>query len=298
MKAIHRPSPKGDPSEIQQHFPSYDLQLLCCRFWRLMHWEFNDLSFPYWRLYHNKQKGAFISRNNKTIEISPDKIYLIAPNTSYSTHLFDKKSPDQGFRLEGRRVTTDIVSKQQVQHFFTHFSLGVPYDTIRPEIFVIDLNSSMEQKIDTIITQLKKNAVQFSFDANLSLRALINELLCNIAPQKWLSLSQDERISKALNHIENNLSSELSNDLLAKEVSLATNSFTRLFTEEIGLSPQRYIKQKRIDKSCIMLHHSNLSIEQIAEECGFADRYHFSRIFKKITDNSPAAYRKIEVLSE
>jgi transcriptional regulator GlxA family with amidase domain len=40
------------------------------------------------------------------------------------------------------------------------------------------------------------------------------------------------------------------------------------------------------------LHHSALSIEQIAERCGFCDRYHFSRVFQKHREMGPATFRR------
>jgi transcriptional regulator GlxA family with amidase domain len=60
----------------------------------------------------------------------------------------------------------------------------------------------------------------------------------------------------------------------------------------MGISPQRFIKKCRIDKACIMLHHSQDSIEDVAHQCGFADRYHFSRVFKSLTNISQAKYRR------
>lgn len=284
---------RGDPSDIQQHFPSYDLQLLCCRFWTLRRWEFKDLTFPYWRLYYNLQEGAHIRWEQGQIEICPTKIYLIAPNTPYSTHIKGHRVPEEGYRFEGERITKHNMNSKYIKHLFVHFNLGIPYDSITPGIISVPLSPSMQSKIETIIKQLLDDAVEFSFLSNLTIRALVNELLCVIPQEKWQDLSQDSRIVKSLNYIENNLSKDLTNTALAKQVDLATNSFTRLFSEEIQTTPQRYVKQKRIDKACILLHHSNHSIERIAEICGFSDRYHFSRIFKESTNSTPATYRKL-----
>ena len=284
---------KGDPSDVQQRFPSYDLQLLCCRFWLLKRWEFKDLSFPYWRVYYNFQEGAHIQWEEGEISISPEKIYLIAPNTSYSTYIKGHKIPENGFRLEGGRISKDTPTTKYIQHLFIHFNLGIPYDNITPGIIEVDKSTSMQFKLNTITKQLLEDAVQFSFAANLTVRALINELLCTVPQEKWQALSKDQRVVETLNYINKNIAKDLSNDNLAKQVGLATNSFTRLFTKEADMSPQRFVKRKRIDFACILLHHSDSSIERIAEKTGFADRYHFSRIFKEITNNSPANYRKL-----
>ncbi len=286
-------SHKGDPSSVLQHFPSYDLQLLCCRFWQLKRWEFKDLSFPYWRVYHNFQKGAFIRWNDKSIELSSDKIFLISPNTPYSSYIWGNSIPKQGFRLEGERITKTNIKTGLIPHLFIHFNLGIPYDNIKQGVIAVDISPAMREKVATITQHLMDEAVQFSFAANLSVRALLNELLCTIPQEKWQALTQDSRIVKTLNYIDKNINQDLSNESLAKQLDLATNSFTRLFTKEVESSPQRYVKQKRIDKACILLHHTQKSIEEIADLTGFADRYHFSRIFKQITGNSPAMYRRL-----
>jgi AraC-like DNA-binding protein len=47
-----------------------------------------------------------------------------------------------------------------------------------------------------------------------------------------------------------------------------------------------------VEKACNLLHHSDLSIDQIASACGFSDRYYFTRVFSKTMAASPGAYRK------
>ncbi|WP_430816379.1 helix-turn-helix domain-containing protein [Carboxylicivirga sp. RSCT41] len=95
-----------------------------------------------------------------------------------------------------------------------------------------------------------------------------------------------------IKHIESHLTDDLSNPQLAEDANMATNAFTRLFARETCLPPQKYVKKKHIDKACILLHHSTLSIEEIATACGFADRYHFTHIFSQVTAYSPAKYKK------
>ena len=57
----------GDPSKNQQTFTDVELKILCCRYWLLDVWNCNDLSFPFWRIYWNKNDGGIL-KFNQTIQ--------------------------------------------------------------------------------------------------------------------------------------------------------------------------------------------------------------------------------------
>ncbi|WP_163324571.1 AraC family transcriptional regulator [Draconibacterium mangrovi] len=288
---------KGDPSDVVQLFPNYNIQLLCCRHWWLENWEYSELSFPYWRIYHNNAEGAKIMHNETEYNLSPHKIILISPNTSYSTRLYDHKIPKEGFSLVGERVDLNsdrqiAASKPSLQHLFIHFNIGIPYDNISPGVFSFELNEHLQSKLELIKNHLNKEHKFFSFHISLVIKALIADLLTDLPESNWNLISNDHRIISCLRYIERHLTDDLSNPTLAEKAKMATNAFIRLFSNEVGISVQKYIRNKRIDSACIMLHHSNLSIDEIALKTGFADRYHFSRIFKQYTSISPARYKK------
>ncbi|QZT38872.1 AraC family transcriptional regulator [Halosquirtibacter xylanolyticus] len=297
MEAFKKIPDIGDPSDIHQHFPSYDLHLLCCRYWWLRHWEFQELSFPYWRIYHNSRSGASIIYNGQEHQLSPDEIVMIAPNTSYATRMFHHPIPKVGYALEGNRIDLDNVrtskkSLDTICHLFIHFNLGMPYDSVSPEVFFLKLTPHIKEKLDTIKDQVLLYNTHFSFHTNLAIRSMITDLLFELPQDKWLLISKDYRIIQVMNYLDQNISEDLTNPILASEARMSTNAFTRLFKEETGISPQQFVKKKRIDHACILLHHSEKTIDEIAILCGFADRYHFSRIFKQHTTQSPAKYRR------
>jgi transcriptional regulator GlxA family with amidase domain len=93
-------------------------------------------------------------------------------------------------------------------------------------------------------------------------------------------------------YIEKHLSLSISNRDLAKRIGMSVNAFTRLFREHAGNSPQNYLIKKRIQKACMLLKYSPSSIDEIARETGFCDRYYFSRVFKKTCGESPAKFKK------
>ncbi len=297
MQLDYKVPDKGDPSDVRQLFPSYNLQLHCCRYWWLQQWEFKELSFPYWRIYHNSYQGAVILYEGREYSLTPDKIVMIAPNTSFATRLYDHIIPDTGYILKGGRVNSGVseeslVIEQCILHLFIHFNIGMPYDNIAPGVFIYNLTDHLKEKLLLIKRYLNYENTRFSFHSSLTIQSLISDLLAEIPEKSWDIISKDYRILKVLTYVENNLDGDLENPVLGSVARMATNAFTRLFAEEIKMPPQKYVKTKRIDKACVLLHHSNLSIDEVALQTGFADRYHFSRIFKQITNVTPARYKK------
>ncbi len=295
---LHKKIPdKGDPSDVLQLFPNYNLQLHCCRYWWLQNWEFKELNFPYWRIYHNTNEGAYIYYQNKEYALTPDKVIMIAPNTSYATHLLDYAIPEREYCINGGRVSSEFSEKTAIEsnyilHLFIHFNIGLPYDNVAPGIYIYNITDHLQDKINIIKNHLNNDHSKFSFYTRLAIQSLIDDLLMSLPQKSWELITHDFRILKVLGHIEDNLNCNLDNTSLSAVSGMATNAFNRLFKDEIGLSPQRYVKKKRIDKACVLLHHSSLSINDIATQTGFSDRYHFSRIFKEVTDFSPAKYKR------
>jgi transcriptional regulator GlxA family with amidase domain len=88
-----------------------------------------------------------------------------------------------------------------------------------------------------------------------------------------------------------NLSSTIENDQLARAACMNIDSFIRFFKKETGLTPQRYITNKRIQRACDLLHSPDLTIDEIAEQCGFCDRNYFTTVFTRLKGTGPAEYR-------
>lgn len=73
--------------------------------------------------------------------------------------------------------------------------------------------------------------------------------------------------------------------------SVSESYFYLLFRKAIGVSPVEFRNKIRIINAKALLKNSQSTIAEIAESVGFEDQFFFSRVFKKYTGISPAAYR-------
>lgn len=285
----------GDPARAKQTFRPLNINMLCCRYWWLTEWNCPNHSFPYWRLYWNKNPGASISLHGRVDELLPDRILLIPPHTPYTSQL-NRKQQD-GYRLQGEPVAGIEDEKAHcsdgaVCHLFAHFNLGFPYDAVSPKIYRFDLDDTLEPMMYAVRNQLLDAPVAFNIGGSMHIYALVIELAARIPESDWPAMMADERIRTVMNFINEHDEVFYSNAELARQVHMATNAFARLFRQKTGQSPRQYLLDRRIEKSCILLHHTTDSIDKIALTCGFCDRYYFSRVFKKKTGTTPAAYRQ------
>ena len=79
---------------------------------------------------------------------------------------------------------------------------------------------------------------------------------------------------------------------IAKQYGVSPSHFIRSFKAAYGVTPNEYRQNYRVSKAISLLNMTNLSVQDIAEQCGFEDPLYFSRIFKKRIGVSPSVYRK------
>ena len=261
-------------------------------------WKSQQMSFPYWRLYWNKTDGAWIVYKKK-IRLTPGKVILIPPNTPFSSDIEGTNVNEnqlyslKGGWVESKKMESDLADNGTVLHMFIHFTLGYPYDTISPDIFEFEITPLQEIYIASITGQLIEGRNKFDQSGSLEVYTLLFSLLNQLPPDIWQNRTLDGRIVNGIRYMEHNIHlTSIRNGSLAEEGRMSVNAYARLFKAQTGYSPKKYLLRMRIEKACNLLHHSDLSIEQIASSCGFSDRYYFTKIFTRIMKITPGIYRK------
>lgn len=94
----------------------------------------------------------------------------------------------------------------------------------------------------------------------------------------------------AKNYIDHNFNSINIADV-AHAVGIDRSYLHNVFKKNFHISPQQYLIKRRLEHAVSLLLTTELSIQQIALDCGYTDQLQFSKLFKKHYLQSPQAYR-------
>ncbi|MCR5717315.1 MAG: AraC family transcriptional regulator, partial [Lachnospiraceae bacterium] len=103
---------------------------------------------------------------------------------------------------------------------------------------------------------------------------------------------EEQPVLYVRNYIKSHLDEDLSREKLAGLVYLTPDYLSHLFKKEVHISLTNYVIKERIEESKKLLANTNLSIQDIAIQCGFQNISYFSRQFRNITGMTPREFRK------
>ena len=118
---------------------------------------------------------------------------------------------------------------------------------------------------------------------------LFSRFLQRATPRVWTT---DERMLKVLGYIHYHICDDIDIDALASVACITKSYLIRLFKQEFGISPLRYINRKKMEKSQMLLLTSNQPVKDVAYALGFNDHSYYIRQFKKIVGMTPLEYRQ------
>ena len=151
-----------------------------------------------------------------------------------------------------------------------------------------ELNVLAERHSGNLVDQLEDQAAAF---------LLLKEILAVSEPKDTLLLAVEgfRELENATQLIHKHKFEKLTLDELAQCCHCSRSSFEKKFRRVFGTPPGKYLQNLRLSAAETMLRESDASCAQIAEACGFANQFIFSRLFSKQYGISPRGYRNRKI---
>lgn len=150
-------------------------------------------------------------------------------------------------------------------------------------------------KLEALFKQIIRSAASPEPEHILYTESKLLELIYRLA-NKLLPDDAQNNYSpvtlKAIEYIERNYHNNIQLKDMAEAVGLTPIYFHNMFSKNTGQTPHEYLLQKRLSAAKDLLSGSDMSLINIAAECGFSSQAYFTTIFRKYTDLTPLQFRQ------
>jgi AraC family transcriptional regulator len=182
------------------------------------------------------------------------------------------------------RETYDHLIPELVRGGAVHFEPRDAFsDPLISQIVLAIANETDNGFVDGILADALNTALAVQV-----VRRFVDQSAIMLEPSNGLSR---ERLKRVRDYIETHLDDRLTLTDLAEVACLSPYHFSRSFKQAVGIGPQRYVMQRRIDRAKTLMRRTKQPLAMIAQEAGFSDQSHLTSIFRRETGVTPGRYR-------
>ncbi len=234
------------------------------------------IPIDYWVIHYCIAGEGYFQILDKQNHIQAGDLFMIPPHTR-NKYYPDSKNP-WSYRWVGLRG-------KNVKRILSLCGLS-------PENYIIhhNVDSNLDRLFERVYLDLQKGQ---HLMAHGSVFYLLDYIQNNIRNVQLDHLSPGEAyFHQILNYIHKNYFNDISISDIAENNNIDRTYVFKLFQKYMGISPSQYLQHYRLDKACVLLRKSSLSITEIGYAVGFQHSPYFTKVFKDYIGTSPSEYRK------
>lgn len=244
-------------------------------------------------IYVLRGKGI-VTLNGTAAEAGEGDLFFFMPGdlhamSQYNQHSFSYFNIIFNLRLLMNDDQTDYCSQVYLKQYEEHrFRIPLRISTGHPQYLNLlrCLTPILERRL------IMGNGMELFIKGQLFLLFYYLEGLKIDNPLSSDKILYVDKMKKILRFLEHHYMEPLTVSQAADLCSFSPSYFMKFFKAFTGTSYIQYVNQYRLEQAAWRLLHTNLSVLNISEECGFENHSYFIRSFKKKYGTTPLAYRK------
>ncbi len=228
-------------------------------------------------------KGQFLVES-QTLLVQKGDFILVNPNVPHTETSF-RDMPMEYFVLGINHFTFQAEHEEESRYYF------------------IPSYMKHVQTINVFLQYLfREMKIQDEYSAQIC-QKILEAIILEVMRHKRVNLIAQEEVKQvrevalARRYIDQNYSQEITLDTLSQITQTSKYYLAHVFKETFGISPIRYLNQRRIDIAKAMLRTTDLQVSQIANSVGFSSASYFTQAFNRETGYSPKAFRDLNAPS-
>lgn len=236
---------------------------------------------------------------NRRLSAKTGDVFFILPDYTHG-YMGDQDFEVYNVTIHKRFIDKYLTDLQALPAFSILFQAEPLLRTSNAAPLHLTLSEQQLSSLYFLLQEIKQHSCPDTYTEALICNNLVVVLiarLCahyveNVGNQDHKKQKGDKAFLNALSLIHENYRDNISVDDLAEVAHLSRSALVRRFHEVCNMSPHKYLIKRRIEAATHYLENTDLPLAEIAENAGFYDTAHFTRIFKAATGVSPVSYRK------
>lgn len=224
---------------------------------------------------------------------SEGEIILIPPDIPHCWS-FDKNVHDAEGKIENICV---FIKSEFLNNLKNSFSeLNKTISDIKENQNALSFFGETQKKLQELMKKMSsQNTIERLSSLILILDQISSSKSVNIVGNRTSERKNEKKLHEIYMFILSNFHRAIELDEVAKIAGMPKSTFCLFFKKMTGKSFVTYLTDFRIESSCQMLLKTKMSISEICVASGFNDIPYYNRIFKKIKNQTPTEYRKLNV---
>ncbi len=280
----------GITQHVLEIFPFYIYPVTTC-VRNELHWH------DYIQIWYTISGQYYHTINGERRIQNPGSIALIYP---YTLHAVDTSESDpETTRIISISIRKDVHDKNLLPFIPLTYSLA-SFDNFMLSPF-IELRGKNKEKADelceSILCEYQKQQAMITGRIFASLTSLL-EMCADVVNKKLIkqeihsAYERTTQINNSVYFITENASQKLSLSSASNSAMMSERSFTDKFKQIVGRTYHNYLSSVRMANAVDYLRHTNKSISEISDECGFSNRGHFINACTETFHMTPLALRR------
>ena len=151
--------------------------------------------------------------------------------------------------------------------------------------------------LSALIMKLSDEFAATDAASSLAVEALLLEIAVEVS-RREKKFAAAARVPRWLGDARDFIHAEYISNPTIGEIAAAANihpvHLSRMFRRYYGCTIAEYIRRLRVEAASVALAKSDETLAEIAASSGFSDQSHFSNLFKRLMNVTPAEYREIK----
>lgn len=241
-----------------------------------------DEAYPFCNIHYINKGKMMVEFRNRTFSVGEGQLFILPPFEAHKYWDDNSGGLELSWLEFSGGATAELVG--------SIIEIGQP-------IFFLPEGKRINAYINRMKAMLEKQRL-----SNYAVSKIIYSILINLMEQNnnnsiaTIHINEKNALYKVTQYIEKNLSGELGIKELSQVANYSQSYFSKLFIKLYGITPSKYVLERRILKAKELLCKHNEKVDVIAQLLGFYDTSHFVRVFKKAEGTTPAEFRKHSML--